>query len=84
MKITAGENKEWGLVDRIVCEPAGGAHMNKEMVFGNVKSILEGLLCKYERMTGEQVKIERYQKYRKLGSELFDCCSEYCLIKNIY
>lgn len=76
LKITAGENKEWGFVDRIVCEPVGGAHMNKEMVFDNVKSILEEVLCKYERMTGEQVKIERYQQYRKLGNELFDCYSE--------
>ena len=58
---------EFGVVDEVIPEPPGGAHMDYELTFKNVDKHLKATLKKLEKESPEQRIQERYQKYRKIG-----------------
>jgi acetyl-CoA carboxylase carboxyl transferase subunit alpha len=57
----------FGIIDKIIPEPAGGAHVDYEQTFKNVNKHLHAALKKIEAKTPEERILERYQKYRKIG-----------------
>jgi acetyl-CoA carboxylase carboxyl transferase subunit alpha len=58
---------EFGVVDKVISEPPGGAHIDYAMTFKNVKKHLNETLKKLEEKTPEKRIEERYRKFRKIG-----------------
>ena len=67
MKLTSYDLEEYGIIDRIIKEPLGGAHFNKLKTFQNTKLVILEELHKLRRLTGEQLKNTRMEKYRNYG-----------------
>lgn len=58
---------EFGVVDKVIPEPAGGAHVDYPLTFKTVDKHLHATLKKLELKTPENRIEERYQKFRKIG-----------------
>jgi acetyl-CoA carboxylase carboxyl transferase subunit alpha len=58
---------ELGIIDKIIPEPPGGAHIDPEQTYKNVDKFLYQALKKLEGKPVDQLLAERYQKIRKLG-----------------
>jgi acetyl-CoA carboxylase carboxyl transferase subunit alpha len=68
LKLTAKWCKEFGIVDKIIKEPLGGAHRNPEFVFNNLKSELIKELKVLSKFSPEQLIKVRYNKFRNIGA----------------
>jgi acetyl-CoA carboxylase carboxyl transferase subunit alpha len=68
LKLTAKWCKEFGIVDKIIKEPLGGAHRNPEFVFNNLKSELIKELKVLSKFSPEQLIKMRYNKFRNIGA----------------
>jgi acetyl-CoA carboxylase carboxyl transferase subunit alpha len=58
---------ELGIIDKIIPEPPGGAHMDYETTFKNVDKHLSQTLKKLQQLNVEELLEERYQKIRRQG-----------------
>ena len=67
LKMGAKDLLEMGIIDEIIPEPPGGAHIDYEQTFRNVDKHLSQTLKKLEEKTPEERLKERYQKFRKMG-----------------
>jgi acetyl-CoA carboxylase carboxyl transferase subunit alpha len=67
LKFLAKDLLEFGVVDKIIPEPPGGAHVDSEQTFKNVDKQLNAVLKKLEELTPEERIEKRYQKFRKIG-----------------
>jgi len=67
MKITARDLAGMGLVDEIIAEPCGGAHVNHEAVFKSVDDVLWRQLQELREVPRERLREERYRKFRGMG-----------------
>ena len=67
MKIRAQDLYELGIIDNIIPEPPGGAHIDPELTFKNVDKHISQALKKLESKSVEEMLAERYQKFRKMG-----------------
>ncbi|MFQ6109517.1 MAG: acetyl-CoA carboxylase carboxyltransferase subunit alpha, partial [Candidatus Aminicenantales bacterium] len=65
LKIRAQDLMDLGIIDKIIPEPPGGAHIDPEQTFKNVDRQLNQTLKKLEQKTSEDRIRERYQKFRK-------------------
>ncbi len=71
MKLTAPDLLRLGVVDRVVEEPAGGAHQDHDTAARHVESALVEALRELDRIGGEQALIEdRYNRFRQMGAHL--------------
>ena len=57
----------FGIVDKIIPEPPGGAHIDPEQTFKNVDKHIYQALKKLEAMPVQELLDERYKKIRKIG-----------------
>ena len=67
LKFLAQDLLELGIVDKVIPEPPGGAHIDFEQTFKNVDRQLNQILKKLEQKKPEELIEERYQKFRKIG-----------------
>jgi acetyl-CoA carboxylase carboxyl transferase subunit alpha len=67
MKIRAQDLLELGIIDKIIPEPSGGAHIAPEQTFKNVDKHISQALKRLEQKPVEERLKERYQKFRKMG-----------------
>jgi acetyl-CoA carboxylase carboxyl transferase subunit alpha len=67
MKITAADLTQLGLVDQIVPEPPGGAHVAPEILFKNLDAVLSAQLRELTASSTEALLEARYQKFRNMG-----------------
>ncbi len=67
LKITAPELIELGLVDRIVREPDGGAHLDHEAAAALLAPVLEGSLGELSSLSTADLLAQRYEKFRHMG-----------------
>ena len=67
LKLTAESALSFGLIDEILPEPTGGAHRNPIETFATVKEAISKHLGALEKMTPEQVRDNRFAKFRKMG-----------------
>jgi len=70
MKFLANDLDKLGIVDKIIPEPPGGAHVDAEKTFKDVGRQLQKTLKTLKQKPLSQLLEERYQKYRKIG--IFD------------
>jgi len=67
MRITSAELRRFGLIDEIVPEPAGGAHVNPEQMFQTLGDLLEAQLSELVGQDEGTLTEGRYQKFRNMG-----------------
>ena len=67
MKITAQDLINFGIIDRIIKEPLGGAHTNVDEMAANIKRNLEESINRLTREPIESLLTKRYYKFRKIG-----------------
>lgn len=67
LRLTAEEVFKLGVIDEIVEEPNGGAHLDAESTFKKFDAALEKNLKELEKLTPETLIKERFAKYRKMG-----------------
>jgi acetyl-CoA carboxylase carboxyl transferase subunit alpha len=67
LKITARDLKGLGLIDEIVPEPDGGAHLNHEAAARLLEPFLVRALEELSQVSPSQLLEQRYQKYRRMG-----------------
>jgi len=67
LKIRAQDLMDLGIIDKIIPEPPGAAHIDPERTFRNVDRYLNQTLKRLEQKSPEERVRERYQKFRKIG-----------------
>jgi acetyl-CoA carboxylase carboxyl transferase subunit alpha len=67
LKFLATDLLELGIIDGIIPEPPGGAHVDYETVFKQVDKHLDRTLKKTERLSVDDRLKKRYEKFRKMG-----------------
>ncbi|HEC2156785.1 acetyl-CoA carboxylase carboxyltransferase subunit alpha [Staphylococcus delphini] len=68
MKITAYDLLELNIIDEVVKEPLGGAHHDVEMLAKRIKQKFTKHLASFEHMTPDDIKEDRFEKFRNIGS----------------
>jgi len=69
LKITAPDLLAFGLIDRIVPEPLGGAHNDYDAASALVDQALSSALADLSSMGVEARLAARYEKFRRMGAE---------------
>jgi acetyl-CoA carboxylase carboxyl transferase subunit alpha len=71
LKITAKDLKELGIIDEIVPEPEGGAHVDAEGAAQLLGEVLDRELVALTQQSTKDLLEARYEKFRKMG-QFFD------------
>jgi acetyl-CoA carboxylase carboxyl transferase subunit alpha len=67
LRITAHDLHALGLVDEIIPEPPGGAHVHPEAAVAAVAEAVRRHLARLAGRAGEELLAARYAKYRRIG-----------------
>ena len=68
MQMTAPDLLRLGVIDEIILEPEGGAHLAPSIAVRQVDRVLSRQLAELSRKSGSALAAERYEKFRKLGA----------------
>ncbi|MBN1273733.1 MAG: acetyl-CoA carboxylase carboxyltransferase subunit alpha [Candidatus Aminicenantes bacterium] len=67
LRIGAQDLKDLGIIDKIIPEPSGGAHVDPEEMFKTVDGEIQKILKKLEEKPVDNLLEDRYKKFRKIG-----------------
>jgi len=67
MRITAQDLRQLGVIDRILPEPAGGAHRNHQEMAATLKAALVEAFGELRPVPPDRLVEQRYQKFRRIG-----------------
>ena len=67
MKLTAKDLKELKVIDKIIKEPEGDEQESFNTISENLKKEIEKIIKEYSKKSPEEIKEERYQKFRNMG-----------------
>jgi acetyl-CoA carboxylase carboxyl transferase subunit alpha len=67
MRITASDLTALGLVDEVVEEPPGGAHVNPEQLYKTLDAVISRQLRELSALSPDTLLEARYQKFRQMG-----------------
>ena len=67
LKITAQDLMKLNIIDGIVKEPMGGAHYDYDFIGAELKKNILASLAELKNMSPEQLKADRYDKFRRMG-----------------
>lgn len=67
MKLTAKDLKEFQIIDQIIKEPVGGAHVDPNKVFIETKRVILETYQQLKRLNPVEVHFQRNQKFRDMG-----------------
>ena len=70
LKITAPDLMKFGIIDGAIKEPVGGAHKDYEFVCGEMKKTILESIEELSKLSVEELKNNRYSKFRKMGAFL--------------
>ena len=68
LKLTAGNLRQFGIVDIVAPEPAGGAHTDPEQTAATLRSILVASLLELSALPLDHLISRRYQRLRQLAT----------------
>lgn len=68
LKLTAKDLLSYGLVDRVIDEPEGGAHYFPEIVYENIKNVLRKELRELKEIPIPELVRKRKEKFYKMGA----------------
>jgi acetyl-CoA carboxylase carboxyl transferase subunit alpha len=67
MRMSAQDQLELGVIDRVVPEPGEGAHADKRETARRLRSVIIGELDRLAALTPDELVAARYRRYRALG-----------------
>ncbi len=67
LRLTAEEVFKLGVIDEIVSEPNGGAHLDSEATFESFREAINRNLKELDKLSTQQLLLARAEKYRKMG-----------------
>jgi len=67
LKLTAKDMKKMKLIDKILKEPLGGAHRNREKTFTIVKEAIVNAYNEFKEMSSSELVKRRMNKYSNMG-----------------
>lgn len=67
LRMTANDLLEMKLIDGVVPEPPGGAHLNPEAATASLRETVRTALAELDSLPPEQLLAERYEKFRHMG-----------------
>lgn len=67
LKITAEDLMKFGVCDKIIAEPTGGAHMSREQTADNIYEYLVDAVYRLKKSEIDELLEKRYAKFRKIG-----------------
>lgn len=67
LKITAENLVDFGVCDKIIAEPIGGAHVSKEQTADNIYEYLVDAVYRLRQTDIQTMLDRRYDKFRKIG-----------------
>lgn len=67
LRLTATDLKEFGVIDEILAEPSGGAHMNPQAMAKTVGVAVKRHLKQIRKVRPDALVARRYKKYRDMG-----------------
>lgn len=70
LKITAPDLMKFDIIDGAIKEPVGGAHHDCALMCENMKQTILSALDELDKFSSEELKKNRYDKYRKMGAFL--------------
>ncbi len=72
LRMRAWDLKEFGVVDKVIDEPRGGAHRDPRLMAARLKTFLERTLRDLVKQPIEELVESRYAKFRQMGTFLED------------
>lgn len=70
LKITAPDLMKFNIIDGAIKEPVGGAHKDYDFVCNEMKKTIKENLEELSKLSVEELKNNRYNKFRKMGAFL--------------
>ena len=70
LKITAPDLMKFNIIDGDIKEPVGGAHNDYDLMAKNMKETILSALSGLDKMSPEELKNDRYNKFRRMGAYL--------------
>ena len=70
LKITSKDLLELGVIDEEIPEPLGGAHNDYEATANSMKKSIANALDELSKMSAEELREQRYNKFRNMGKVL--------------
>ena len=67
LKLTGDDMLSNGLIDKIIKEPLGGAHSDRETMFKTLKNELKRTLKELKELSTEELIDQRIEKFSKMG-----------------
>jgi acetyl-CoA carboxylase carboxyl transferase subunit alpha len=67
LKITAPDLLGFGIIDEIIPEPEGGAHLDPEASAGFLGRVFDHTLRDLSRLSVHELLDQRYEKFRRMG-----------------
>ena len=68
LKLTSDDLARFGIVDRVVAEPLGGAHRDAPGFITSVLDTIDTELCALEHHAPVDLRDARYRKFRRIGA----------------
>lgn len=68
LKITAPDLLKLGIIDGEIKEPLGGAHTDHKEMAANLKAVILESLEELSKMSADELKTDRYNKFRRMGA----------------
>ncbi len=69
LKITATDLLEYGIIERIIKEPMGGAHKNPEKAASILKKELLNSINEFKKLSVNELLKKRHLKFRQIGNQ---------------
>ena len=70
MKITADDLQRFGIIDKIITEPVGGAHREPQATIAATGDAIADSLASMDNLPPEEIRRERREKYLAIGRSL--------------
>ncbi|SMP17237.1 acetyl-CoA carboxylase carboxyltransferase subunit alpha [Shimia sagamensis] len=69
LRVTAQDLEQLGVADRVIAEPKGGAHRDREATMQSVATAIEAMLGELGEMSKEDLVANRRKKFLNIGSK---------------
>ncbi|MEM9130612.1 MAG: acetyl-CoA carboxylase carboxyl transferase subunit alpha, partial [Pseudomonadota bacterium] len=69
LRLTAQDLMNLGVADRVIEEPLGGAHRDRETTIASVGRAIEGMLDELKDKSGDDLLKDRREKFLAIGSK---------------
>ncbi|GEO41890.1 acetyl-CoA carboxylase carboxyl transferase subunit alpha [Skermanella aerolata] len=69
LRLTAQDLKDLGVIDRVIAEPIGGAHRDREEIMTAVGNAIEDSLDELRGLDGSTLRLKRRDKFLEMGQK---------------